>query len=83
MELTKHTSTPQRFHKEIQAWSRLKHNNILPFIGVFIDAERNVFLVEPWSQNGDIAHYLRSIRPSADRVALVNMMIYLDERRNC
>jgi len=63
-----------RFHKEIQAWSRLKHNNISPFIGLFVDSERFVYLVEPWPQNGDINQYLKAIRPSADRVALLSQI---------
>ncbi|KAF8309801.1 hypothetical protein DL93DRAFT_1692801 [Clavulina sp. PMI_390] len=74
-----------RFHKEIQAWSRLKHSNISPFIGVFVDAQRSIFLVEPWSLNGDVIQYLRAIRPSADRVALLSQiargLAYLHEEQ--
>ncbi|KDQ17554.1 hypothetical protein BOTBODRAFT_105598 [Botryobasidium botryosum FD-172 SS1] len=44
--------------REIKAWMNLRHPNILPFIGTFIE-ERAIYMVSPWMSNGSLPQYLK------------------------
>jgi hypothetical protein len=50
----------QRLHKEILVWQMLKHENVLPLLGITFDVGRNnpMGMVSPWVENGDLSSYL-------------------------
>jgi len=49
----------QDFCREAVVWKHLSHPNILPFIGVTTNDERDA-LISPWMRNGTIIKYLRN-----------------------
>ena len=49
-------------------WRRLKHSNIVPFIGVTLSPLQ---IVSEWMPSGNLIAYIRS-NPDADKVALVS-----------
>ncbi|KIJ59930.1 hypothetical protein HYDPIDRAFT_99716 [Hydnomerulius pinastri MD-312] len=57
--------------KEIKAWSRLEHDNILPLAGVCYDFGFAPALVSIWMENGTANHYLKE-HPEADYLALLS-----------
>ncbi|KAJ7461343.1 kinase-like domain-containing protein [Mycena galericulata] len=62
----------KRLTREANIWSKLKHENVLPFIGVCEDvriAPRPV-LISPFCESGHVGRYLRT-NPSANRDLLV------------
>ena len=56
-----HTLTPdfQRFAKEVVGWKWLRHENILPFVGV-TSIPSSFSMVSAWMENGDIMRFLRT-----------------------
>src|ERR1700753_4236731 len=52
-------------------WKRLRHQNIVPFIGVTQDPLQ---FVSEWMPNGTLTEYLNH-NPSADRVDLVSFSL--------
>ncbi|EAU82166.2 TKL/TKL-ccin protein kinase [Coprinopsis cinerea okayama7 len=43
------------FSREAVIWSQLKHDNVLPFYGVYeLDESRRLCLVSPWMDNGSL-----------------------------
>ncbi|KAF5357748.1 hypothetical protein D9756_001174 [Leucocoprinus leucothites] len=55
--------------KELVLWSRLSHQNILPFCGAFLSTESapKICVVLPWMSNGDLDDYLTE-HPEEPRV---------------
>ena len=50
----------QQFCHEALVWRQLHHPNILPLLGVNIDAFHPSFcLISPWMNNGDIVTFLK------------------------
>ena len=49
-------------------WKRLRHPNVVPFLGV---TNKPLQLVSEWMPNGTLTHYVKK-NPGADRVALVS-----------
>jgi len=60
--------TPQSFLKEAVIWKRLRHTNIIPFIGV---TTKPLQFVSEYMPNGTLTRYVRG-NPSADRIGLVS-----------
>ncbi|KAF9446702.1 kinase-like protein, partial [Macrolepiota fuliginosa MF-IS2] len=58
--------------RELLLWAHLRHQNILPFYGVyFLDEDkRQMCLVSPWMQNGNLEGYLNK-HPEVPRMPLV------------
>lgn len=48
-------------------WKRLKHPNIVPFLGVTTDPPQ---LISDWMPNGNVVEYMQ-LHPDADRLGLV------------
>lgn len=48
---------PQRFVKEVVGWAWLRHENILPFIGITMQPYR-FSIVSEWIPNGDITSFV-------------------------
>jgi serine/threonine protein kinase len=49
---------PQRIRREIAIWQGLKHENVLPLLGITSDFGRYMSLVSPWLENGSLMQYL-------------------------
>ncbi|KAF9526297.1 hypothetical protein CPB83DRAFT_493148 [Crepidotus variabilis] len=50
----------KRLEKEALVWSRLQHNNILPFYGIVTDLGSQAQLVVPWQENGNVLEYVKT-----------------------
>ncbi|KAJ7264480.1 kinase-like domain-containing protein [Mycena haematopus] len=59
-----------RSNREVQIWVKLKHRNILPFIGAYDVGHDFPVLISPFCNFGHIGRYLQS-HPFADRHKLV------------
>ncbi|KAJ7850119.1 kinase-like domain-containing protein, partial [Mycena leptocephala] len=60
----------QRLRREVDVWSRLKHKNILPFIGVCDDLAPSPVLISPFYKFGHVGTYLKK-NPFGNREELV------------
>ncbi|KAF9464909.1 kinase-like domain-containing protein [Collybia nuda] len=58
----------QRLYSEVILWKQLKHENLLPFYGVY-KLGNQLCLVSHWADNGDIKSFLE-INPYVNRVSL-------------
>ncbi|KAF8216901.1 kinase-like domain-containing protein [Mycena galopus ATCC 62051] len=59
----------RRLKREVDVWSRLKHKNVLPFIGVCEDLAPLPVLISPFYKFGHVGKYLRK-HPKVDRAKL-------------
>ncbi|KAJ7067444.1 kinase-like domain-containing protein [Mycena amicta] len=59
----------RRLKREVDVWARLKHKNLLPFIGVCDDLARWPVLVSPFYKFGHVGTYIKK-HPSVDRYFL-------------
>ncbi|KAH7338846.1 kinase-like domain-containing protein [Rhizoctonia solani] len=57
------------FKREAEIWRQLMHDNVHPFLGVWIHME-DVYLVSPFMERGDAAEWVRT-RNDADRLKLM------------
>ncbi|KAF9779779.1 kinase-like domain-containing protein [Thelephora terrestris] len=55
------------FFKEAVVWKRLRHPNVVPFLGVTLEPLQ---FVSEWLPNGTLTHYVTN-NPSANRIALL------------
>ena len=62
------------FFKEAVVWKRLRHPNVVPFLGV---TNEPLQLVSEWMPNGTLAYYVKK-NPNADRIALVSLFPQLE-----
>ncbi|KAG6332469.1 hypothetical protein ID866_6619 [Astraeus odoratus] len=53
------------FLREAHMWSKLRHENVLPIIGITTDFNLSVFIVSPWMERGTARDYVqdRNIDP--------------------
>ncbi|KDQ58598.1 hypothetical protein JAAARDRAFT_34422 [Jaapia argillacea MUCL 33604] len=53
------------FNREALIWKHLKHEHVLPFLGIASDAfsSRHIAMVSPWMHHGHILEYLGRYRP--------------------
>ena len=58
----------QSFSKEAVVWKRLKHPNIVPFIGVTTDPLQ---IISEWMPNGTLTEFIER-SPDASRIDLVS-----------
>ncbi|KAK6978012.1 kinase-like domain-containing protein [Favolaschia claudopus] len=61
----------RRLKREVEVWSKLKHKNILPFIGVCDDLAPTPVLISPFYKFGHVGTYL-SKHPHMNRTDIVN-----------
>ena len=50
----------QRFLKEVHVWSKLRHPNVLPLLGITTKFEFTVSIVSPWMRRGNARDYVRN-----------------------
>ncbi|KIM87190.1 hypothetical protein PILCRDRAFT_815665 [Piloderma croceum F 1598] len=60
----------QSIHNEIKIWSKIRHPNILQFLGANI-VDDKPFIVTPYLRNGNVRAYLRDHRDS-DRLQILH-----------
>lgn len=58
----------QRFCREVVTWKTLRHQSVLPLLGVTM-IEKGFVVVSEWMENGNIIQFLE--RADADRLKLV------------
>lgn len=61
----------QSLCREALIWRQLRHSNVLPFLGVYLNNNSRVGLVSPWCSHGTVLQFLRS-EPNHDRLLLVS-----------
>jgi len=61
----------QRFWREIEYWSQLKHSNILEMVGLVFE-DQLVYVVSVWAHYGTVAQYVKD-DPSVYRYPLVSL----------
>ena len=49
----------QKFLKEVHAWSKLDHANVLPLLGVTTLFDLTVSTISPWMENGNARNYVQ------------------------
>ena len=45
--------------KEVHAWSKLDHPNVLPLIGITTQFDLTVSIISPWVEKGNARDHLR------------------------
>ncbi|KAK1230559.1 Rho guanine nucleotide exchange factor [Marasmius sp. AFHP31] len=70
---------------EAVLWKQLRHPNVLPFLGFFLDTSGRPCLVSPWMENGNLTEYINSADPAfSQRVLLAfdvaSGLAYLHEK---
>ncbi|KDQ09468.1 hypothetical protein BOTBODRAFT_642686, partial [Botryobasidium botryosum FD-172 SS1] len=64
----------QRAQREMKVWKRLRHPNVLPFIGsIALGSPTTLYMVSPWMDNGDLGYYLKT-HPEADGTLLLTQI---------
>lgn len=64
---------PQSLSKEIRVWSRLKHPNVLAFLGYALEGEDYPLLISEWMENGTAMSYVNE-NPDCDITNMVSSM---------
>jgi len=49
----------QRILKEVHRWSKLRHENVLPLIGITTEYDLTISIVSRWMQNGNAREYVQ------------------------
>ncbi|KAJ2916030.1 hypothetical protein MD484_g4404, partial [Candolleomyces efflorescens] len=66
------TNARQRFEHEIQMWSMLRNEHILPFYGIVTNMGWRIHIVSPWQENGNVKEFIKA-NPNTDRLRLVSI----------
>lgn len=76
----------RRFRNEVNIWSRLRHENILPLLGLVelsIENVEETGLASPWEQNGNVKDFYQK-NPDLDRLPMIrgilSGLLYLHKR---
>jgi len=76
-------NTIHRLNRETRVWHSLRHENVLPFLGLCRDLSPSPAMISPLCHNGDVSQYLLS-NPRVDRQAIIvgvaNSLEYLHWR---
>ncbi|KDQ17149.1 hypothetical protein BOTBODRAFT_598755 [Botryobasidium botryosum FD-172 SS1] len=64
----------RRAFLEMKVWQDLRHPNVLPFIGLYIQGPK-IYMTSPWMKEGDLIPYLRR-NPHANRAAIILQIAY-------
>ncbi|KLO07299.1 kinase-like protein [Schizopora paradoxa] len=59
--MAKNRSFAKRLEKEIQIWTALKHDHVLPLLGYVVEGQRKApSLISEWMENGTMHEYMRT-----------------------
>ncbi|KIM61222.1 hypothetical protein SCLCIDRAFT_1216116 [Scleroderma citrinum Foug A] len=74
--------TVKKFLKEVHAWSKLDHANVLPLIGITTLFELTVSIVSPWMEKGNARDHVRdkSVDPCPLIQGIASGLCYLHSR---
>jgi serine/threonine protein kinase len=61
-------SFQQAFCREALMWGVLKHNFVLPFIGIHEEEDGTALLVSPYMENGTLAQWRKNANPSIAQI---------------
>jgi serine/threonine protein kinase len=64
----------QSFRRELSAWRKLAHSNILPFLGVVVVDKMYLGMVSPYMPNGSAPKYINE-NPGADVLQIVSCFV--------
>jgi len=68
----KEPAVAKRLAKEAYIWARLKHDNVLPLLGFFVDNENQFpHLVSEWMAKGTLFDYLKVLEQGAETIRMV------------
>ncbi|KAF8339435.1 kinase-like domain-containing protein [Amanita rubescens] len=56
------------FCREALMWAMLKHEFVLPFLGIYKQQESEMFLVSPYMKNGTLAQWRKNAKPSVAEI---------------
>ena len=65
----------QRFMNEVVGWKWLRHENILPFVGVS-EIPQPLSMVSVWMGNGDITNFIKTT-PNQNPFSLVGTLDFI------
>ncbi|KAG2074333.1 kinase-like protein [Suillus decipiens] len=74
------------FRRELGIWKRLRHSNILKFMGTASDFVPSVALVAPWMSNGTLTSFLEQNNETLglhDRLLLSSSLFHAQASRYC
>ena len=78
-----HGAPLQRLRREIRVWSCLKHENVLPLLGVTSDFGPYTAMVCPWIATGSLYHFLGDNKEAltmSNRLKIVRPLTYFNEK---
>ncbi|KAG6329421.1 hypothetical protein ID866_9668 [Astraeus odoratus] len=69
--------------REIQNWSKLRHQNILPLLGITTEFDQTISVVSPWIHKGNAHHYVqdRAIDPRPLIIGISHGLQYLHSHK--
>ncbi|KAG8901809.1 Nuclear receptor sub 2 group C member 2, partial [Tulasnella sp. 403] len=68
--------------RELVVWSNLRHTNILPFVGYYLDPRlESAWLVAPYMRNSNLSDYLRRERLDQDACVRLDVLPLLEALR--
>ncbi|KAI6010923.1 kinase-like domain-containing protein [Pisolithus orientalis] len=69
--------------KEVHLWSKLRHENIIPVLGITTEIDLTVSIVSPWMEKGNAHIYVKNkaINPCPLMIDIARGLQYLHTRR--
>lgn len=54
-------TSPQHAIDEIRIWTEVKHENIMPLLGITTKFDETVSMVTEWMERGNAHHYVQDV----------------------
>ncbi|KAI6137329.1 kinase-like domain-containing protein [Pisolithus sp. B1] len=54
-------TSPQHAFNEIQIWTRLEHENIMPLLGITTKFDKTISMVSEWMERGNAHNYVQDV----------------------
>lgn len=66
---------PQRLARELNVWAKIRHPNVVPLIGYYLDDKcESPLLISALMTNGNVLEYIERFKPVTEqRIELVSM----------
>ena len=71
------TNIPQQVLREVHLWSKLRHENIVPLLGIVTRFDCTISLVSEWMHRGNAYQYVQNT--DVDPRPLVNLQYNVEE----
>jgi len=69
--LTKEDQVVKKFAREVYIWSKLKHKNVLPLVGFFLEGGEIPHFVSEWMEKGTLHDYMPNLGRGMEIVEMV------------